>query len=151
MFARVAFGAKLIAGIFVLTWALPLAAQGLGGADSIQAIQSALRGRDFAQALQLLQAQLRNSPRDPKLWMFQGLAYEGLGKNHEALSSFDKALAIAPDYLPALEGAADLEFKAGSPRAVPHLNRILKQLPDGPATGGRGNSGVPAARCRVSR
>jgi tetratricopeptide (TPR) repeat protein len=134
MFARVAFGAKLIAGIFVLTWALPLAAQGLGGADSIQAIQSALRGRDFAQALQLLQAQLRNSPRDPKLWMFQGLAYEGLGKNHEALSSFDKALAIAPDYLPALEGAADLEFKAGSPRAVPHLNRILKQLPDDPTT-----------------
>jgi tetratricopeptide (TPR) repeat protein len=66
--------------------------------------------------------------------MLQGLAYEGLGKNHDALASFDKALAIAPDYLPALEGAADLEFKAGSAHAIPRLNRILQQLPNDPTT-----------------
>lgn len=134
MFASGTLRAKLITGIFILSCALPVFAQGIGGADSTQAIQSALRGRDFAQALQLLQPELRKYPRDPKLWMLQGLAYEGSGKNHDALASFDKALAIAPDYLPALEGAADLEFRAGSAHAIPRLNRILKQLPNDPTT-----------------
>lgn len=94
----------------------------------------ALRGQDFAQALQLLEPVLKQSPRDPRLWLFQGLAYEGSQKNHDALVSFDKALAINPDYLPALEGAADLEFKAGSAKAIPHLKRILQQMPNDPTT-----------------
>jgi tetratricopeptide (TPR) repeat protein len=134
MHSRVTLWTKFVTGVFIFSFAIPGLAQNLGRTDNTQAIQSALRGRDFGQALQLLQPELRNAPRNPKLWMLQGLAYEGLDKNHEALTSFSKALAIAPDYLPALEGAADLEFKAGSPHAIPHLNRILQQLPNDPTT-----------------
>jgi tetratricopeptide (TPR) repeat protein len=39
-------------------------------------------------------------------------------------------LKIAPDYLPALEGAAQLEFDAGSPAAIPLLQRLLKLNPN---------------------
>ena len=41
----------------------------------IASITSALRNREFDSALQLLQPALQASPKDPQLWMFQGLAY----------------------------------------------------------------------------
>jgi tetratricopeptide (TPR) repeat protein len=94
----------------------------------------ALQGRDYTRALQLLEPALRQSPRDPKLWTLQALAYVGVHKNHEALGAFDKALEINPNYLPALEGAAELEFQEGSARAIPHLNRILRQMPNDPTS-----------------
>ncbi|HEY1463107.1 MAG TPA: hypothetical protein VGF44_06795, partial [Terriglobales bacterium] len=78
-------------------------AQGAPAQNSLQEIQMALRGQDFARVLQLLEPALKQSPRDPRLWLFQGLAYEGSQKNHEALASLNKALAMNPDYLPALE------------------------------------------------
>jgi tetratricopeptide (TPR) repeat protein len=120
--------------IFVLLFTISAFAQVAPAQNSSQEIQKALRGQDFARALQLLEPALEQSPRDPRLWLFQGLAYEGSHKNQEALTSLNKALAINPDYLPALEGAADLEFKAGSAKAIPHLKRILKQMPNDPTT-----------------
>ncbi len=98
--------------------------------DAGQEISAALRAKDYAQALQLTHAQLQQSPRDAKIWTLQGLALAGLGKDHDALSAYDKALNISPDYLPALEGSVQLEYKAGSTDAIPRLNRILKQLPN---------------------
>ncbi len=69
-----------------------------------------------------------------RLWTLEGIALTQLGRNREALVAYNKALAISPDYLAALEGAAELEYKAGSNRAVPLLNRILKVRPDEPTT-----------------
>jgi tetratricopeptide (TPR) repeat protein len=66
--------------------------------------------------------------------MLQGLAYLGAGKKKEALGSFDTALKISPDYLPALEGAAQVEFDAGSPAAVPLLEHVLRLKPDDPTS-----------------
>jgi tetratricopeptide (TPR) repeat protein len=63
-----------------------------------------------------------------------GIAFTGLGDNRRALQAYDKALGISPDYLPALEGAAELEYKAGSTRAISHLNRILQQRPNDPSS-----------------
>ncbi len=62
--------------------------------------------------------------------MLQGVAFAGRGKNKEALGSFHKALSISPDTLPALEGAVQLEYQTDSVHAIPHLNRILQQLPN---------------------
>jgi tetratricopeptide (TPR) repeat protein len=106
------------------------------GADTtrISAIQSALRAGDNDQALTLVHSQLQNFPKDVRLWALEGIALTHLGRDKEALVAYNKALAISPDYLPALEGAAELEYKAGSSRAVPLLQHILKVRPDEPTT-----------------
>jgi tetratricopeptide (TPR) repeat protein len=98
-------------------------------ADRVGLITSALRNREFEKALQLLQPVLQESPKNPQLWFFQGLAYSGIGNQKAALASYRSALKIAPDYLPALEGAAELEYDAGSASAVPLLQHILRLHP----------------------
>jgi tetratricopeptide (TPR) repeat protein len=107
--------------------------QGIFGqtaSESVQAITSALRGREYEKALQALQPALLASPNNPQLWMLQGLAHSGLGDSKSALASYQHALKISPDYLPAMEGAAQLEYEAGNADAIPLLERILKQHPE---------------------
>ena len=98
--------------------------------DPVGPITSALRNREFEKALQLLQPALPESPKNPQLWFFQGLAYSGIGNQKAALASYRTALKIAPDYLPALEGAAQEEYDAGSASAVPLLQHILRLQPN---------------------
>jgi tetratricopeptide (TPR) repeat protein len=117
---------------------LALGLQSLGqsapGANPAQGIQAALQARDYAQALQLISAELQHSPQNARLWTLQGFALAGLGKDREALAAYDKALTISPDFLPALEGAAELEYKAGNTHAVARLNRILELRPEDPTS-----------------
>jgi tetratricopeptide (TPR) repeat protein len=98
--------------------------------ERLQSITSDLRGRDFQQALQSLHSALQESPNNPQLWMMQGLAYSGTGDSKSALASYEHALRISPDYLPALEGAAQLQYEAGSADAIPLLEHILKLRPN---------------------
>ena len=97
--------------------------------EGVASIISALQSRDFGKALQLLQPALETSPRNPQLLVFQGLAYSGEGNATAALGSYQAALKIVPDYLPALKGAAELEYDAGRPDAVPLLEHILRLRP----------------------
>jgi len=112
----------------------PPFAQTASDPNAMQAIDSALRKRNFEQALQLIRTQLERSPRDARLWTLEGIAYAGSGNDQEALVAYNKALSISPDFLAALEGAAGMEFKAESDRAIPLLNRILKLRPSEPTT-----------------
>src|ERR1035437_4872292 len=96
----------------------------------LQSITSALRDREYEKALQSVQSALRDSPNNPQLWMMQGLAYSGTGDSRSALASYQHALKISPDYLPALEGAAQLEYEAGSAAAIPLLEHVLKLRPN---------------------
>ncbi len=128
----VIFLRNLVALFLLAICAADAAAQTGADASSISAIQSALQTRDNEHALTLVHAQLQAWPKDVRLWALEGIALEQLGRNREALIAYHKALAISPDYLAALEGAAELEYKAGSARAVPLLNRILKVRPDEP-------------------
>jgi tetratricopeptide (TPR) repeat protein len=101
---------------------------------ALRAIDSALRARNFEQALELIRGQLQEAPGDARLWTLEGIAFAGSGKDKEALVAYSKALKISPDFLAALEGAAELEFKAQSERAIPLLNRILKLRPSEPTS-----------------
>ncbi len=92
-------------------------------------IMSALRSNDFARALALLEPALQAYPQNPQLWMLQGLAYAGSGDRKSALASYQSALKIAPEYLPALEGAAQLEYEADSQEAIPLLEHVLRLRP----------------------
>lgn len=126
------FWSKLLY-LIVLWFVLP---SGMFGqtANDRASITSALRSRDFDKALQLLRPALQASPNNPQLWALQGLAFSGKGDQKSALGSYQNALKIAPDYLPALEGAAQLEYETGSPDAVPLLERVLRLRPQDPTT-----------------
>ncbi len=115
---------------FVFLFALQVGASGQTSNEPLTSITSALQGRDFQRALELLRPALEKSPRNPQLWVLQGLAYSGVGNSKSALASYKQATTILPDYLPALEGAAQIEYEAGSADAVPLLRHILKLRPD---------------------
>lgn len=111
-----------------------IAAFGQTGGDQIGAISASLRAGEFDHALQLLHPMLQQSPSNPQLWTLQALAYSGAKRKKDALASFQHALKISPDYLPALEGAAQLEYDAGSSEAIPLLHRILGLRPNDPTS-----------------
>ena len=109
---------------------LQLPASGQSANNPVPSIASALRNRDFEKALQLLQPALQNSPNSSQLWMLRGLAFSGKGDSKTALASYQHALRISPDYLPALEGAAQIEYEGGSAGAIPLLEHILQIRPN---------------------
>ncbi len=114
----------------IVAFSLQALAQTNPPAADIGEIQSALRSNDNGAAVGLAKVQLQKYPNDVRVWTLEGVAYSRLKKNHDALSAFDKALAIQPDFLPALEGAVQIEYAAGSDRAATLLTRILKIRPD---------------------
>lgn len=116
----------------VLSAVLSVGLSGGNGIDQVDAITAALRARDFEQAVEHSRSALRKAPNDPQLWTLQGIAFASMGKPSEALQSFQRALKIDPNYMAALEGAAQLHYEAGSRRAVPLLNRILQRRPGEP-------------------
>jgi tetratricopeptide (TPR) repeat protein len=94
-----------------------------------ETVASALGNNDFRKALTLLKSALKEFPNDAELWTMQGVAYAGEHSNPEALASFNRALKLSPDYLPALTGAIQIEFDSGNPAAIPLLKRVLRQKP----------------------
>jgi tetratricopeptide (TPR) repeat protein len=100
------------------------------GGDRAAVIATTLRDQQFDRALSLLHAALQESPADDMLWTMQGVAYSGLGKKKEALASFRSALKIAPDNIPALQGAAQLEYEAGNAAGIPILQHLLRLRPN---------------------
>ena len=102
--------------------------------DETATIASAVRAKDFDRALLLLQQALKQTPQNPKLWTLQGLAFAGKGDTKAALVAYENALKFSPDYLPALEGAAQIEYNADNQNAVPLLKRLLRLRPDDPTT-----------------
>ena len=97
-------------------------------------IVASVQQGDFDNAIASSDVALRAAPNDYRIWTLRGMAYSGLRNPTSALASFEHALNIAPNYLPALEGAAQLKYQQGNERARPLLLRILAQLPSDPTT-----------------
>ena len=117
--------------------------------SGVASIMTALQDHDYDKALELLHPALQASPRNPQLWMLQGLAYSGKGKSRPGVfNSYQAALKIAPDYLPALEGAAQPEYEAGSADAVPLLEHVLELRPRMPRAMRCWRSGLQKRRLR---
>ena len=143
----------LCAQVFFLLWLLSAGARAQNAAEGFEPVASALRNREFQKALELLRPALQRSPGNPQLWAMQGAAYAGEGQTKEALASFRSALKISPDYLPALEGAIQVEYEAGDPAAIPLLQRVLRLRPKDATSHGmlavleyqRGNCGAAVA------
>jgi tetratricopeptide (TPR) repeat protein len=102
--------------------------------ERLESVTSALGAGEFERALELLRPALHESPGNPQLWTLQGLALSGEKHEKEALAAFRNALKISPAYLPALEGAAQLEYQVDSQEAVPLLQHLLRLRPSDPTT-----------------
>jgi tetratricopeptide (TPR) repeat protein len=103
-------------------------------ADQIGPITSALRAGQYDEALKLLQRELAHSPQSSQLWTLRGMANSGKGDKKEALVAFRHALSISPDYLPALEGAAQIEYESGGKDAATLLEHVLRVRPQDPTS-----------------
>jgi Flp pilus assembly protein TadD len=102
--------------------------------DGTAEIISALRSQNFDQALQLSEGALEKSPHDFRIWTLRGMAYSGERKNSQALDAFEHALKLNSTYLPALEGAAQVEYQQGDAEAKAHLQRVLALRPGDPTS-----------------
>ena len=122
---------RVVEVCLVLAELLLFAASGALGQNrsDLDAIASALAKNDFSRALELVRPALAAAPTNAQLWAMQGVACVGVGQKTEGLASFQKSLNIAPNYLPALEGAIQIEYEAGSKRAIPLLQRMLRLRP----------------------
>src|SRR5579863_4615663 len=114
----------------ILLLAIPLGAFGQDQEAQIQAISSALQAGEFSRAVELTRGALKDFPNNAQLWAMQGAAYAGQGQNKQALDSFRSTLKISPDYIPALQGAIQIEYSDGSAAAIPHLKRLLSLRPE---------------------
>jgi tetratricopeptide (TPR) repeat protein len=123
-----------IAGILlILPGAICAAGQNVD-AGGVRSIEAALRQKLFAQALELAQAQLKKTPHQARILTLEGIAFSALGNDREGLAAFRAVLAMEPNSLAALEGAAQLEFNAGDRGAEALLRRIVRLRPEEPTS-----------------
>lgn len=122
--------------VFLLTAAVGVFAlaslEGQTPSSSIAAILAALRAGHNQQALQLCDQQVQRSRNDAQAWMLRGIALNGLQRPKQSLQSFQQALRLRPDSLPALEGAAQAAYQIGDAQAETLLRRLTRLQPDNP-------------------
>ena len=83
-------------------------------------------------ALSLATKALQRSPHDCGLLSLKAVALTSLGQPEPALASFHSALTYCPAYLPALEGAVQIEYAQHGSETVLLLERILALRPEDP-------------------
>jgi len=121
--------AALAAGLLLAVPRLPAA---INQDDAIASITAALRSGQFQTALELAQAAQRFSPKDVRVLVLEGMALTRLGQDDGALVVLRKAIGIAPDYVPAIEAAAEIEYRLDKPEAAARLKRLLTLRPAEP-------------------
>jgi tetratricopeptide (TPR) repeat protein len=102
--------------------------------SSTTEVVALLRAGNTEAALKETRHLLDRKPQDCRLWSLQAVALQSLRQNGSALKSFRHAIELCPNYLPALEGAAQLEYAAHDPEALDHLERIAAQQPHDPVS-----------------
>jgi len=103
-----------------------------GPVDPGAEIAAEIRAHRYEQAVGLAQAALPRAPNDVRVLTMEAIALTALGRGREALTAYNQALKLSPDYVAALEGAAQLEYKAGDDHAIALLDRLLKLQPGDP-------------------
>jgi len=77
----------------------------------------------------MTQSALEQRPTDFRLWTLEGIIFSMQDKAQRAQSAFEKAIRISPQYAPALKGEVQILYDQGDNRAIPLLERILKDDP----------------------
>lgn len=97
--------------------------------DPAAEIISQMGAGQFRDASAAIDRALVQSPNSVRFWTLKGYAQAHLGDQRNALAAYRHALTISPDYLPALEGAAEIEFKTSDERATTTIRKILRVRP----------------------
>lgn len=97
----------------------------LAQAQGFEQVRDLIRRGDFAAAVQACETGLQKQPRDYQLWTLKGIALQGVAQNKESLAAFRRALTINPKFLPALQGAAQLEYQLRDPNCRRTLETLL--------------------------
>ena len=101
------------------------------GSEDFQRGLSALRAGNLKEAERLLQAVTRAQPQHVPALNVLGVVLGRLGRNGEAVASYDKALAVAPDSVEAWYGRAMTLLAAGRlQEAIASFDRVLAAKPD---------------------
>src|SRR5262245_2445160 len=95
-------------------------------AQGFEQARDLLRRGEFAAALQACDESLKTQPRNFQIWTLKGIALQGVGKNADSLAAFRRALTIQPAFLPALQGAAQLEYQLHDPNCRKTLETLLR-------------------------
>ena len=112
--------------VLVAVWFSAASAQ----SNELEAVMRALRSKQYEQALHLLKPLVESGSGDPRVWTLHGMALAAAGQPKESLASYYKALEQEPDYLPALQGAAEIEYRGRDSQAKARLEKILALEPD---------------------
>ncbi len=80
-----------------------------------------LSSGSFKAALKIAKREQKASKRDPMPWNIAGICYSQQGKFPEAISQFQTALKIAPDFIDARHNLAQTLILAGRANQVPKL------------------------------
>jgi tetratricopeptide (TPR) repeat protein len=116
----------------VFLGAVVLLAASVYGEDDSEArhaVAVAVSTHQNAEALRLLGPLLKAHPQDPSLWTLRGMALDAPEQTKESIDSFDKALSIDKNYLPALKGASQTAYLRGDPHASQYVQRLLAVAP----------------------
>jgi cytochrome c-type biogenesis protein CcmH/NrfG len=113
-----------IASVFLVTLAFlnpsPSASRSLSAApvpDDVAQAKVAPAAHNYSGARRSTQAGLQARPGGPRLWTLCGMAYAGARKPALAMTAYRHALKLSPEFLPALEGAAQIEYQQDAPDA----------------------------------
>lgn len=106
-------------------------AWGQGSGVSVQALTRALRSGDREKALTLARELVRRQPKDPRSWTLEGIVLSDMKRPEEGLKAFQSALRLQPDFLPALEGAAEIAYNSHHPATARQLlQRLVRIRPE---------------------
>ncbi|MDE3067267.1 MAG: tetratricopeptide repeat protein [Verrucomicrobiota bacterium] len=85
---------------------------------------------DLDGAIQIYRGLQRDYPRNPEVPTLLGAAYVQQKKDDQAAQAFDQALQLAPDYLPALQQAVNLDLlRKQYPAALRRLQPLAQKFP----------------------
>jgi tetratricopeptide (TPR) repeat protein len=111
---------------FLVILTSTLLTQGQQATSPVALVEDFIRARQYDEAVEFTQRQLRIRPNDFHMWTLQGIAFSLEGRSKDAVGAFDKALQLSPGYAPALKGEVEVLYTAGDKRAIPLLQRILQ-------------------------
>ena len=95
----------------------------------VAAIARALRAGDYPEALRTSELALKTNPHSSEIWTLRAVALERTNEIEKAIRAYDHALKAAPNYLPALEGAAQVQYRRDPPAAAELLRRVITIQP----------------------
>ncbi len=106
-----------------------LLAEGQQPGTTVASVEALIHAHRYEDALQATQAHLKSAPGDFRFWTIEGIIFSLQGRNPSAIAAFDRALSLSPDYGAALRGKVQLLYQTGDARAIPLLERVLKNDP----------------------